>query len=77
MNATTAPTLVSIAQAAERAGVSRDTIRRRIADGSLPAARLGPRLIRLDPADVDALLRPVPTVGRSLTAPATAGGARC
>lgn len=61
MSTTTAR--ISIAQAAERAGVSRDTIRRRIADGSLPAYRMGPRLIRLDPADVDALLRPVPAVG--------------
>lgn len=42
-----APSLISITQASERAGVSRDTIRRRIADGSLPAVRLGPRLIRL------------------------------
>lgn len=61
--ASTAPARISIAQAAERAGVSRDTIRRRIADGSLPAYRMGPRLIRLDPADVDALLRPVPAAG--------------
>ena len=63
----TPPTAETIAQAAERWGDSRDTIRRRIADGSLRAVRLGPRLIRLDPADVDALMRPIPT---------TAGGER-
>ncbi len=59
---TATPVRLSVAQAAERAGVSRDTIRRRIADGSLPAYRLGPKLIRIDAAAVDALFRPIPTV---------------
>lgn len=54
---------LSIAQAAHRLGVSHWTIRRRIADGSLPAHRFGPRLIRVDSADVDSLGRIVPTVG--------------
>ena len=57
------PNPITIAQAAERAGVSRDTIRRRIADGTLPAVRIGPRLIRIDAADVDALMRPIPAAG--------------
>ena len=54
---------LTIAQAAERAGVSTDTIRRRIADGTLPAYRLGPRLIRIDAADLARLIKPVPAGG--------------
>ncbi len=59
---------LTIAQAAERAGVSTDTIRRRISDGTLSAYRLGPRLIRIEAASLDAMLRPIPT--------AAGGGAR-
>lgn len=51
----------SIAEAAARTGVYTKTIRRRIAEGALPAYRMGPTLIRLDPRDVDGLLRPIPT----------------
>ncbi len=51
----------SIAAAADRTGVSARTLRRRIADGSLRAYRLGPRIIRLDAAEVDRLMVPVPT----------------
>jgi excisionase family DNA binding protein len=50
------PDWVTIAAAAERLGLSTKSIRRRIADGTLPAYRIGPRLIRLDSADVDRLL---------------------
>ncbi len=53
----------TIADAAQRCGVSRRTIRRRIADGLLTGYRFGPSLIRLDPGEVDALLRPIPTTG--------------
>ena len=53
----------TIADAARRTGVSTKTIRRRIADGTLTGYRFGPTLIRLDPAQVDALLRPIPTAG--------------
>jgi excisionase family DNA binding protein len=51
----------TIAEAAKRTGVSTKTIRRRIADGTLTGYRFGPHLIRLDPAEVDALLRPIPS----------------
>lgn len=63
--ATVSPTVesVSIAQAAEREGVHPDTIRRRIADGTLPAYRVGPKLIRIRVADLDACLRRIPTTG--------------
>ena len=50
----------SVASAAERHHVCAKTIRRKIASGDLTAYRLGSRLIRLDPAEVDALLRPIP-----------------
>jgi excisionase family DNA binding protein len=51
----------SVAEAADYARVSTKTIRRRILDGSLPAHRLGPHLLRIDTADLDQLFRPVPT----------------
>lgn len=53
--------LVSIAETAAYASVNPRTIRRRIADGTLNAYRLGPRLIRIDLDEVDAWLRPIPT----------------
>ena len=49
----------SLAQAAERTGISTKTLRRRIAAGALTAYRCG-RLIRLDPEDVDRILVRVP-----------------
>lgn len=54
----------SLTQAAERTGLSTRTLPRRIAAGQLTAYRAGPRIIRLDPADVDRLLVPVPHAGR-------------
>jgi excisionase family DNA binding protein len=55
--------LISIQAAAHLQHVSHMTIRRRIADGSLPGYRLGPRLVRVKRSDVVALLRPIPTAG--------------
>lgn len=55
--------MLSIADAAHLTGVSDKTIRRRIADGSLSAYRMGPRLIRVDLVELDLLLRPIPTAG--------------
>jgi len=54
--------LVSLPDAADYAGVGPRTIRRRIADGSLTGYRMGPRLIRVDLNELDALLSPIPTV---------------
>jgi excisionase family DNA binding protein len=45
-------TWLTIPQAAESLGVSTDTVRRRIADGTIPATRLGPRLIRIRLSDL-------------------------
>lgn len=54
---------ISIQDAAKILGVSVDTVRRRISDGTLPAARIeNSRLLRVRRADVEAMLRPVTTV---------------
>jgi excisionase family DNA binding protein len=54
---------LSLKQAATIYGVSVDTLRRRITAGKLPALRFGPRLIRVRACDVEALFRPIPTIG--------------
>jgi excisionase family DNA binding protein len=52
----------TLAEAAARLDVHPRTLRRRVAEGRLTAYRLdGSTLIRLDPAAVDQLLRPIPT----------------
>lgn len=49
----------SLAQAAERTGISLRTLRRRVASGELPAFVTGRRILRVRPEDVDQLLRPL------------------
>ena len=61
--AAAAPSFETIADAAIRHRVSTKTIRRRIADGYLVGYRFGPHLIRLNVAEVDAALSPIPTIG--------------
>jgi excisionase family DNA binding protein len=56
---------ISIEQAAEYTGLSAKTLRRRIADGTLTGYRAGPKLVRVDQADVDRMLQPIPTAGSS------------
>jgi excisionase family DNA binding protein len=51
----------TLAAAAERTGMSTRTLRRRIADGSLPAYRTGPRIVRVSPDEVDQLMQRIPT----------------
>ncbi len=53
------PTDLSVAEAALRLGVDSKTIRRMIARGDLPARRIGPRLIRIRVADIDAVGTPL------------------
>lgn len=53
-------TLIPMSTAAERLGCSTKTIRRRIADGSLTGYRVGPKNLRVDLAEVEALARPIP-----------------
>lgn len=51
-------------QAADYLGVTDRTVRNYIARGILPGHRgRGSRLVRIDRADLDALLSPIPTVG--------------
>lgn len=52
---------LSIAQAAELLGVTTKSVRRWIADGVLPARRIGTRTIRIAASDIDAALRPIPS----------------
>jgi excisionase family DNA binding protein len=55
-------TVVTIADAAKDLAVSEDTVRRFIANGDLPAYRLGRRgHIRIRAEDVAAVLRRMPT----------------
>lgn len=53
----------SVAAAAQRTGLSTRTLRRRVAEGKLPAYRCG-RVLRLRPEDVDALFKPTWSRGR-------------
>jgi excisionase family DNA binding protein len=53
------PHAVDISTAAELLSVSHKTIRRRIADGTLPAFHVGGRAIRVHLNDVEALKTPV------------------
>jgi excisionase family DNA binding protein len=47
---------------AERLAVNPRTIRRMISRGQLTGYRFGERMIRIDPAEVDSLMQPIPTV---------------
>ena len=54
---------LSLQRAAALYGVSVDTLRRRIAEGRLPASRFGQRLIRVRVEDLERLYRPIPIGG--------------
>jgi len=54
--------LVSLKTGAEMVGVNPRTLRRRIADGSLPAYRVG-RLVKIKPDDLLSLVRRIPAGG--------------
>lgn len=53
---------LTVRDAADRLGVSVETIRARVNDGTIPAARLG-KAIRIRPADLDALFVASPAQG--------------
>lgn len=57
--------LEPIPAAAAYLGVSAKTIRRYIAAGRVTGYRTGPRLIRVDLNELDAMLSPIPTVARA------------
>jgi excisionase family DNA binding protein len=48
--------LLSSKAAAERLGVSQNTIRKFVAEGKLPAYYVGDKLVKFDPADLDKYL---------------------
>lgn len=60
-NTTLRRNLISVSQAAEYLGVNSKTLRSYISQGKLTGYRMGPRLIRVDANEVDALMRPMPT----------------
>ena len=51
----------SIRVAAQYREVSEKTLRRYISEGRLTGYRFGPRMIRVDLNELDALFRPIPT----------------
>ncbi len=59
MTISTEHELLTVAEAAERLRVTTRFIRMLIAEGKLPALRLGRRSIRLRRDEVDDLLRPI------------------
>jgi excisionase family DNA binding protein len=70
MSATTrADHLITLQAAADRLGISKETVRLWVANGDLPAVRMGPRLIRVDIADVDRLLTPSTTPAQARRKP--------
>lgn len=54
---------LSQVQAAEILGVTERTIRNYVSRGELPAYRVGGRVVRIDPADLEKLLHRIPTAG--------------
>lgn len=53
------PELIGLQEAADRCGLCYRTMRRYVAEGRLNAVRVGPRLLKVDAAAVDALRQPV------------------
>lgn len=53
--------LASISAAADYADISTRTLRRYIAEGRITGYRVGPRLVKVDLADLDRIVRPIPT----------------
>jgi excisionase family DNA binding protein len=51
---------LTLRMGAEQYGLSERTLRRRIAEGKLPAIRVGPRSIRITAADLERLGTPIP-----------------
>jgi excisionase family DNA binding protein len=56
---TTTSRLISLGDAASLLGVCTRTVRRYIAAGRIQGYRVGPRLVKIDAADIDKLMRPI------------------
>jgi excisionase family DNA binding protein len=61
------PRWATLAEAAIYSRVPRSTLRRWIAQGLLPANRLGPRRIQVDLNELDAMRQPIPTAAPDTT----------
>lgn len=57
------PRYYSISDAAEILGVTVKTIQRWIADGTIPAHRIGTKVVRISEDSLNAALRPIPSGG--------------
>ncbi|MCV7204656.1 excisionase family DNA-binding protein [Mycolicibacterium peregrinum] len=55
----TNPELIPLTEAAKRLGVHYRTIRRWIAEGRIDAVRVGPRMLKIDAAQLDRLVNPI------------------
>jgi excisionase family DNA binding protein len=60
--ASASPELWSLGASSDFLGLTERSLRRYIAEGTLPAYRIGNRQIRVKRSDVEALLVPIPTV---------------
>lgn len=65
----TRPARLTLTEAADAIGVHRRTLERYIKAGRLTAYRVGPRLVRVDPDEVEALLVPIPVPVRRRVTP--------
>lgn len=54
---------VTLSAAAEHLGVSQKTLRRMISQGRITAYRFGPRLVRVDANELDAIGTKIPAAG--------------
>ena len=52
-------------EAADYLGIDSTTLRRMVAKGQVTGYRIGPRLIRFDLEELDALMRPIPATKAS------------
>ncbi len=57
---------LTIPQTAEYLQCSNDTVRRMISRGELKASRFGPRMIRIDPLDLEKVRKPVTNIAEVL-----------
>lgn len=60
------PGWLTIKTAANRVGVHPNTIREWIAAGTLKAYRYGERIVRINPADLDAIAEPYSPIDRQV-----------
>jgi len=60
------PGWLTIKDTAERLGVHRNTVREWIATGTLKAYRYGERIVRINPADLDAIAEPYSPIDRQV-----------